>query len=169
MKDSHVNRVNQVNFSINVGTRVPRSVHLVALPASVISLVPQYRSYRYFVANDEICIVDPNSYEIVEVVSASTQTARGSDRGGMTRLSLTEQEKSIILENIDMRGGSTLALGSISEGSSVPRQAHLETFPDKVVQEVPKVRGYKFFTSEGRVAIADPEGSKVELVIEGGR
>src|SRR5436190_21607482 len=63
LKERNVKRVNQVNFSISVGTRVPRSVHLVALPASVISLVPQYRSYQYFVANDEICIVEPSSYE----------------------------------------------------------------------------------------------------------
>ena len=123
LKEKNVNRVNQVNFSISVGTRVPRSVHLVALPASVISLVPQYRSYQYFVANDEICIVDPSSYEIVEVIAASDRTARGGDRGGSGMLTLTAEEKHIIIENVEMRGDSTLALGSLSEGSPVPREA----------------------------------------------
>ena len=169
LKESNVNRINQVNFSINVGTRVPRSVHLVALPASVISLVPQYRSYRYFVANDQVCIVDPNSYEIVEVIAVSNQTARAEDRGGSARLVLTEEEKTIILQNVDMRGGSTLALGSLSEGAAVPREARLETFSDTVVQQVPKVRGYKFFTAEDRLAIVDPQGTKVQLVIESRR
>jgi len=169
LKESNVNRINQVNFSINVGTRVPRSVHLFALPASVISLVPQYRSYRYFVANDQVCIVDPNSYEIVEVIAVSNQTARAEDRGGSARLVLTEEEKTIILQNVDMRGGSTLALGSLSEGAAVPREARLETFSDTVVQQVPKVRGYKFFTAEDRLAIVDPQGTKVQLVIESRR
>jgi Protein of unknown function (DUF1236) len=169
MKESNVNRANQVNFSINIGTRVPRSVHLAALPGSVISLVPQYRSYEYFVANDQICIVDPKTYEIVEVISASTHTARGTDRGTMARLALTEEDKRIILENVEMRGDRTLALGAISEGSAVPRGARLESFPERVIQQVPKVRGYKFFTSEDQVAIVDPQGSKVELVIEGRR
>src|SRR5438105_7102649 len=169
LKESNVNRINQVNFSINVGTRVPRSVHLVALPASVISLVPQYRSYRYFVANDQVCIVDPNSYEIVEVIAVSNQTARAEDRGGSARLVLTEEEKTIILQNVDMKGGSTLALGSLSEGAAVPREARLETFSDTVVQQVPKVRGYKFFTAEDRLAIVDPQGTKVQLVIDSKR
>ena len=169
LKEKNVNRVNQVNFSISVGTRVPRSVHLVALPASVISLVPQYRSYQYFVANDEICIVDPSSYEIVEVIAASDRTARGGDRGGSGMLTLTAEEKHIIIENVEMRGDSTLALGSLSEGSPVPREARLQAFPDVVVQKVPKVRGYKFFTAEDRLAICDEQGSKVALVIDAKR
>jgi hypothetical protein len=169
LKERNVNRVNQVNFSISVGTRVPRSVQLVALPASVISLVPQYRSYRYFVANDEICIVDPSSYEIVEVIAASDRTARGGDRDGSGMLTLTAEEKRIIIENVEMRGDSTLALGSLNEGSPVPREARLQVFPDVVVEKVPKVRGYKFFTAEDRIAIADEQGSKVALVIDAKR
>jgi hypothetical protein len=169
LKERNVNRVNQVNFSINVGTRVPRSVRLALLPASVLSLVPQYRSYRYFVANDEICIIDPNTYEIVDVVSAGTQTARGQEPGRMARLMLTEEEKRIILENVDMRGDSTLALGSLSEGSPAPRGVRMETFTDAVVQQVPKIRGYKYFTAEDRVAIVDPQGTRVQLVIDAKR
>ena len=169
LKERNVNRADHVNFSINVGTRVPRSVRLVALPAAVFSLVPQYRSYRYFVANDEICIVDPNTYEIVDVVSTGTQTARGQEPRGMAQLMLTQEEKRIILDNVDMRGDSTLALGSLSEGSPVPRGARLESFPEAVVQQVPKVRGYKYFTAEDRVAIADPQGTKVQLVIDAKR
>jgi len=75
LKEPNVNRATNVNFSVSVGTRVPRSVHLVALPASVLSIVPQYRSYQYFVANDQICVVDPSSYEIVEVISGSRHAA----------------------------------------------------------------------------------------------
>jgi hypothetical protein len=166
LKERNVNRVNAANISISVGTRVPGSVRLVALPASVISLVPQYRTYQYFVANDQICIVDPSSHEIVDVVAASDQAARAPDRGGSAALTLTAEEKHIIVENVEMRGGSTLALGSIKEGQAVPRDARVQPFPDVVVQKVPKVREHKYFTAEDRVAIVDPQGSKVQLVID---
>jgi hypothetical protein len=169
LKERNVNRVNQINFSISVGTRVPRSVHLVALPAAVITLVPQYRGYQYFVANDEICIVEPSTYEIVEVIPASGKTAQRGEGGGSGMLTLTAEEKRLIIENVQMRGDSTLALGSLNEGSPVPREARLQTFPDVVVEKVPKVRGHKFFTAENRIAIADERGDKVAVVIDAKR
>src|SRR6476646_5817313 len=96
---------------------------------------------------DEICIVEPSTYEIVEVISASGKTAQTGDRGGSGTLMLTAEEKHIIIENVEMRGdSSTLALGSLNEGSPVPREARLQTFPEVVVEKVPKVRGFKFFT-----------------------
>jgi hypothetical protein len=165
-KETRLNRVTNVNFSINVGTRVPRSVRLVVLPASVIAIVPEYRSYHYFVVNEQICIVEPTTYEIVEVIQVSSQTARA---GGSATLVLTEEERAILLSEIDLSGGSTLALGSLSEGAEVPRDVELRVFTDTIVQKVPKVRDFKFFTAENRLAIVDPQGAKVQLMIEGRR
>jgi hypothetical protein len=162
MKDQRVNRVTNVNISVNIGTRVPRSVTLVALPASVISLVPQYRPYRYFVVEERICIVDPATYEIVDIIEISGQTAAHS---GGARLVLTEEERAIILSEVDMSGGSTLGLGTLTEGAEVPRNVQLRVFSDTIVQKVPKVRGYRFFSAENRLAIVDPQGAKVQLVI----
>jgi Protein of unknown function (DUF1236) len=162
-KESNLNRANKINVSVNIGTRLPNSVHLVALPASIIAIVPEYRTYRYVVVNDQICIVEPNSYEIVEVVPVSGQTAA---RSGPATLVLTEEERAVILREVDTRGGSTMGLGAITEGADVPRDARLTAFPDSVVQKVPKVKGHKFFTAENRLAIVDPQGTKVQLVIE---
>jgi hypothetical protein len=167
MKDQRVNRVTNVNISVNIGTRVPRSVTLVALPASVISLVPQYRPYRYFVVEERICIVDPATYEIVDIIEISGQTAGRGDHGGGARLVLTEEERAIILSEVDMSGGSTLGLGTLTEGAEVPRNVQLRVFSDTIVQKVPKVRGYRFFSAENRLAIVDPQGAKVQLVIGG--
>src|ERR1043166_7249389 len=63
-------RVDHVDFSISVGTRVPRSVHVVVLPAEVVRIVPQYRGFRYFIVREEIVIVDPDTFEIVAVIPA---------------------------------------------------------------------------------------------------
>jgi hypothetical protein len=164
-KERQVNRVTNVNFSINVGTRVPRSVRLVALPASVIAIVPEYRSYRYFVAEDRICIVEPATYEIVEVIEVSDRTA--SRPGGSThRLVLTEEEKEIILSEVDMRDGSTLGLGALTEGAEVPQRAELLEFAETVVEKVPKVKGYRYIAADNRIAIVEPQDQKVALVIE---
>jgi hypothetical protein len=169
LKDRNVNRASNVNFSISVGTRVPRSVRLAALPASVISVVPEFRSYRYVLVDEQIVIVDPNSFEIVEVITASGQTTARVDRGGSASLVLTPEEKRIILSEIDVRGGSTLALGALTEGADLPRDVDVRTFPTTVVEKVPKVRDFKFVTAENKVAIVDPQGTKVQLVIEAER
>jgi hypothetical protein len=62
------NRVTNVNFNISVGVRVPRTVRLVALPPTIIEIVPEYRGYLYFVFEDEIVIVEPSTMEIVAVI-----------------------------------------------------------------------------------------------------
>jgi hypothetical protein len=164
VKERTVNRVN-VDFSIHIGTRVPRSLRLVALPASIVAIVPAYRSYRYFVVGDRLCVVDPASYEIVEVIVISNETAVRTGPGHAT-LVLTDSERALIVDEIELRGGSTLGLGALSEGADVPRQVELYAFPMAVVEKVPKLRGYKFFTAENRIAIVDPQGTKVRLVIE---
>lgn len=169
LKERNVNRATNLNVSINVGTRVPRSVRLEVLPVTVIQIVPEYRSYRYFVVDDQICIVEPSSYEIVEVIRVSDRTAARDMGGGSARLVLTEDEIAIILREVDLRGESTLGLGVLVEGADVPRDVTLRMFPATVVERVPKLRDYKFIAAEDRLAIVDRRGSKVQLVIEGRR
>jgi hypothetical protein len=55
-------RVNKVNFSISVGTVVPRSVRVVTVPSVIVDVHPQWRGYFYFVYQDEIIIVDKNHH-----------------------------------------------------------------------------------------------------------
>lgn len=62
-------RVEKVNFSLNVGTVVPRTVHIVAVPETLVVIHPQWRGYRYFVVGDEIVIVEPDSLKIVAVLA----------------------------------------------------------------------------------------------------
>ena len=58
------------DFDVRVGTRIPRSVHFVALPPDIVRIVPQYRGFDYFLVQDEIVIVDPRTLEIVAVIPA---------------------------------------------------------------------------------------------------
>jgi hypothetical protein len=57
-----------IDIDVSVGVVVPRPVHLVAIPEDVIVIVPAWRRYRYIVVDDRICIIDPDTYTIVEVI-----------------------------------------------------------------------------------------------------
>lgn len=170
LRDRNVNRADNVNISIRIGARMPRSVRLAVLPATVLSIVPAYRGYRYFVVEDRICIVDPGTYEVIDIIEVSDtgQTARSGGHGAGT-LVLSDDERAFILSEIDLSGDSTLGLGAMTEGAEVPRGVEVRVFPARVVEQLPKMRGYKFFTTENRLAIVDPEANRVRLVLEAGR
>jgi hypothetical protein len=61
-------RVDHVDFGLSVGTAVPRSVRIVAVPETIIEIQPTWRGYEYFKVGDQIVIVDPRSMEIVAVL-----------------------------------------------------------------------------------------------------
>lgn len=61
-------KVTNVNFSLNVGTMVPNTVRVVEVPPVIIELHPEWRGYRYFVANDRVIIIDRDTLRIVAVL-----------------------------------------------------------------------------------------------------
>ena len=68
LQGSNAPRATNVNFSINVGTAVPTSVRLVAVPQVIVDVHPEWRGLRYFIVNDQIIIVDRND-KIVAVLN----------------------------------------------------------------------------------------------------
>ena len=52
-----------INFNISVGTVVPRSVHFVSVPSTLVEIHPAWRGYSYFVVDDEIIIVEPRTLQ----------------------------------------------------------------------------------------------------------
>ncbi len=70
IRDQHVAPLNNVNFSIAVGTRVPRDVTFHRLPAEIVSIYPEWRGYEYILVRDQILVVDPRTFEIVAVLDA---------------------------------------------------------------------------------------------------
>ncbi len=70
IRQTNVKRETNVNFNVSVGTVVPRSVTLHALPPTVVEVYPQWRGYRFVLVEDEIIIIEPGSYRIVAVIDA---------------------------------------------------------------------------------------------------
>ena len=63
-------RVGSANFSVSVGARVPRDVHVSVLPPEVVTIVPEYRGFEYVLVGDQLLIIDPDTLEIVAILPA---------------------------------------------------------------------------------------------------
>jgi hypothetical protein len=70
IKQSNAPRVTNVNFSLNVGTVVPRTVKVAVLPRTVVEVYPAWRGYRYFIVGERIVIVEPDTLRIVFIIDA---------------------------------------------------------------------------------------------------
>jgi len=70
IRDQHIAPVTNVNFSISVGTRVPRDVTFHPLPAEIVTIYPDWRGYQFILVRDQIVVVDPQTFEIVAVLDA---------------------------------------------------------------------------------------------------
>jgi hypothetical protein len=70
IKSQHVQPATNVNFSLSVGTRVPRNVGFHPLPAEIVTIYPDWRGYEFFLVRDQIVVVNPRTLEIVAVIDA---------------------------------------------------------------------------------------------------
>ncbi len=70
IRDQHVQPLTSVNFSIAVGTRVPRDVRFHPLPREVVTIYPEWRGYEFVLVNNQILVIDPRTFEIVAILEA---------------------------------------------------------------------------------------------------
>jgi Protein of unknown function (DUF1236) len=70
IRSEHIAPVEHVNFSISVGTRVPRDVTCHPLPTEVVTIYPEWRGYEFILVGDQVVVVDPRTFEIVAVLDA---------------------------------------------------------------------------------------------------
>ncbi len=58
-----------ISVAVNVGVRVPHSVHFYPIPEDIVTIVPDYRGYEYFMIDDaHVAIVDPDTLEVVDII-----------------------------------------------------------------------------------------------------
>lgn len=59
----------KVNFSISVGSAIPRDVTLYDLPPVLIEYEPGYSRYKFIMTDDDtILVIDPETWTIVDVI-----------------------------------------------------------------------------------------------------
>jgi hypothetical protein len=154
-----------VDFSIRVGVHVPESVHLYSLPAEVIEIVPKYSGYSYFVVNDQIVIVQPETHEIVETIAYSGTKGRAQRTNSRSSRLSSHHHK--VVRSKTRTTEHTIVKRRYIIGERIPDDADYYDFPDAVYSEVPAVRSYRYMPREREgVVVVEPGDRRVIELIE---
>ncbi|WP_349645137.1 DUF1236 domain-containing protein [Bradyrhizobium sp. Leo121] len=165
----NVQPLTNVNFSLSVGTAVPRDVRLQPLPTEVVEVVPQYRGYNFVLVKDEIVIVEPSSYQIVAVLPYSGRsTAAAPARTEQRKVTFTDRDREVIRKHAKARPvererqttGSTVRT-EIRRGERVPEGVEIDAFPDEVYRDAPSLREYRYIHRDSRTYIVEPQERRV--------
>jgi hypothetical protein len=169
---SHLNMrpLTNVNFSLNVGTVVPRDVQLSTLPPDVVEIVPQYRGYSFALVKDEIVVVDPATYKIVTVLPYSGQsTATTTTTRERSASKFSDRDREVIRKHAKTRTegrserqttGST-ARSEIHVGDRVPESVEVEEFPSTVHRDAPDLREYRYIHRDTRTYVVEPSERRI--------
>src|SRR3954454_24656045 len=164
---SHLNvrPLTNVNFSLNVGTVVPRDIQLSTLPPDVVDIVPQYRGYSFAVVKNEIVVVDPATYKIVTVLPYSGQsTATTTTTRERSASKFSDRDREVIRKHAKTRTegrserqttGST-ARSEIHVGYRVPESVEVEELPSTVYRDAPDLREYRYIPRDTRTYVVEP-------------
>jgi hypothetical protein len=162
--------VTNVNFSLSVGTIVPRDVHFQSLPADVVEIVPQYRGYNFVVVRDDIVIVEPSSYKIVDVLPSAGRSAAQAPASQPTaavapsrKSSFSDNDREVIRKHArssrtEERGttGSATSTTRLRAGERLPDSVEVRSFPDAVYRESPSLREYRYIERDNRTYVVEP-------------
>jgi Protein of unknown function (DUF1236) len=145
-----------VQVNLNVGARVPRSVRLHSVPATVLALAPAYRGYSYFLRDDDaIVIVDARTFVVIDVIPPGTRAAG---------LSLSADDMHFIFVRVPRDEVADVRI-RLALGAEIPRSVQLIRFPPDVVARIPEVDRYRYVVAGDDVAVVDPRDNAVVLVI----
>lgn len=156
-----------VDFNVGVGATVPRRIDLRPLPAAIIDINPRWRSFRYVVVENEIVIINPQTYRVVEVIPASGSRQARASGGARAEVRLNPQQRQRILTYARAECATVLADPDfeVGVGVRIPEQIELCPFEDVVIQEVDVVRPYRFFVVRNEVVLVDPSTHTIVEVV----
>lgn len=158
--------VTHVNFSVSVGTAVPRTLELRPVPTTIVEIVPQYRGYDFFLVRDEIVIVEPRSHRIVDVIERSGPSRTRAETTTVRKPQFSAHQREIIRRHVTSRrtvttGAAPRTTTEVTIGETVPDSVEIESFPEDVYREVPDVRSYRYIERGGDVYLVDPSDRRV--------
>jgi hypothetical protein len=161
--------LNSVNFSLSVGTVVPRDVRFQPLPADIVEVMPQYRGYNFFVVRDEIAIVDPATYKIVDVLPRTGRSTAAAPASRRTTFSDRDREvirKHARSSRIEQRTTGSATSTRVRVGERLPDSVEIRSFPDEVYRESPALREYRYIERDNRTYVVEPRERTIIEEIE---
>jgi hypothetical protein len=154
-------RVEHARFDWHVGHRVPRQVRLYPVPSDVIAIFPYYLSR--LVVGEEICIVDPRTYEVVDVIDEGYPIA---PRLQTARLLLSGAQIAVVRDSVPRDFPETSIHLRLALGAEIPDDVRLHEFPAIVLDRAPQLQDYRFLLAADQIVIVDPRDRSIALVID---
>lgn len=167
IQDRNAPRVNTPSFTVSIGTRIPRDVRLVALPAALITIAPAYREYRYFVTGERIVIVEPSTYEIVEVIDEGNRGPARGTRDQSASIDLNPDQRQVVLRLVRRDAPRANINIGLALGGEVPQSVELIEFPTNVISEISDLREYRYVVVEDNVVVVNPRNRVIVLLVRG--
>jgi hypothetical protein len=156
---------NRLGIVPAVGNRVPRRHRLHRFTPALIALAPLYAAYSYIVVDDTICVVDPGSYAIVDVIDGGSIESAGPPLGPSQALLLSPEEMHLVYAGVPKERARTELRVRLALGAEIPRSVALFAFPDAVIAQVPQVAPFRYVVVENDVVIVDPADYAIAMVI----
>ena len=144
----------KVAIGSHIDRRHRRHVH--RLTPAILAFAPIYAGYSYLVVDDEICIVDPETYYVVDVIPSSVEYAAGPSR---PQLALSAEDMAFIYASVPKDRPVDVRV-RLALGAEVPVSVDLERFPGGVIDRVPQLESYQLHRGRGRRGDRRSEGSR---------
>ena len=156
---------NRLGIALAVGNHVPRRHRLHRFTPALIALAPLYAAYSYIVVDDTICVVDPDTYAIVDMIDDSIETAGPLPAAPPLALALSPEEMRLIYASVPKDGMRTQLRIRLALGAEIPRSVQLFAFPDALIAQVPQIASFRYIVVEDDVVIVDPAAYEIAKVI----
>lgn len=165
-KQRNVQRIarNRLGVGVAIGNRIPRRHRLHRFTPALLAFAPLYASYSYLIVDDTICVVDPATYEVVDIIPSSFEQA-GPGPAPLPVLALSPEQTRLIHDNVPKDPARVELRIRLALGAEIPRTVALFPFPEDVVARVPAIGPFRYVVVENDVVIVDPESYAIVLVI----
>jgi len=157
----------QVNVRLAVGNRIPRHHrrHVHRFTPALLALVPLYAAYSYIIVDDTICVVEPDTYTIVDVIPGSIEQAGPTERQPFLALSASQMR--CVYDSTPKDVARTDVRVRLALGAEIPPRVELFRFPEGAVACAPELAGLRYVVVDDDVVVVDPTDRAVALVIPG--
>lgn len=99
---------------------------------------------------------------IAQTSVTTTTTTSPATTGSIT---IAPEQRTVIRQKLSSTK-PVMVQEKVTVGWTVPQSVELQPVPETIVTDIPSVKGYRYFVSEGHVVLVEPQSRKVVTVIE---
>jgi len=115
-----------------------------------------------FVVGDDVCIVDPRSYEVIDVIDQGYW----GPRSRVVELRLSAGQIALVRDSIPGNFPEAGVRLRLALGAEIPDDVALYDFPGVVLDRIPELRDFQFLVTDDQIVIVVPHDRSIALVID---